>query len=211
MEQTGVGVLPRSLKEKQRQEREALILQAAEDVLMEKGYHETCMDEIASRVGIAKGTVYLHFASKEDLVVALFARDMHQLLAQVDQIVETQAPTLRQLEVILGCVYGTPFLKRVQLLYAIYNGVESQRQCATSGESMRGLWERLTTRVRDLLEKGKAAGEFDRTIPTTVMLCTFFSLLSPKSYERLIVEEGMTEAELVQQFGRMYFKGIQRL
>ena len=50
---------PRSLKEKQRQEREALILQAAEEVLMEKGYHETSIDEIAARVGIAKGTVYL--------------------------------------------------------------------------------------------------------------------------------------------------------
>ena len=44
---------PRSLKEKQRQEREALILQAAEEVLMEKGYYETSIDEIAARVGIA--------------------------------------------------------------------------------------------------------------------------------------------------------------
>ena len=35
---------PRSLKEKQRQEREALILQAAEEVIMEKGYHETSID-----------------------------------------------------------------------------------------------------------------------------------------------------------------------
>ncbi len=64
---------PRSLKEKQRQEREALILQAAEEVLMEKGYHETSIDEIAARVGIAKGTVYLHFPSKEDLVIGLFS------------------------------------------------------------------------------------------------------------------------------------------
>ena len=75
---------PRSLKEKQRQEREALILQAAEEVLMEKGYHETSIDEIASRVGIAKGTVYLHFPSKEDLVIAIFERDMQQLLQYID-------------------------------------------------------------------------------------------------------------------------------
>ena len=44
---------PRSLKEKQRQEREELILQAAEEVLAEKGYYETSIDEIAARVGIA--------------------------------------------------------------------------------------------------------------------------------------------------------------
>ena len=75
---------PRSLKEKQRQEREALILQAAEEVLTEKGYYETSIDEIAARVGIAKGTVYLHFPSKEDLVVAIFERDMHKLVELVE-------------------------------------------------------------------------------------------------------------------------------
>src|SRR6266566_9705597 len=84
----------RSLKEKQRKEREALILQAAEEVLMEKGYHETSIDEIAARVGIAKGTVYLHFPSKEDLVIALFARNMQTLLEGVDGIIASQ-PTYR--------------------------------------------------------------------------------------------------------------------
>src|SRR5712692_7340143 len=73
----------RSLKEKQRQEREALILQAAEEVLMENGYYEMSMDEIAMRVGIAKGTVYLHFPSKEDLVIAFFKLSMGRFLASV--------------------------------------------------------------------------------------------------------------------------------
>ncbi len=61
-----------SLKEKQRQEREQLIIQAAEEVLQEKGYYETSMDEIAARVGIAKGTIYTHFPGKEELVLAIF-------------------------------------------------------------------------------------------------------------------------------------------
>src|SRR5581483_8243141 len=60
-----------SLKERQRQEREQLILRAARELLMERGYHDMSIDEIAERVGISKGTVYLHFASKEDLVLAL--------------------------------------------------------------------------------------------------------------------------------------------
>ena len=60
-----------SLKEKQREERTALILQAAYDVLIEKGYYEASMDEIATRVGISKGTLYLHFKSKEDLIFML--------------------------------------------------------------------------------------------------------------------------------------------
>src|ERR1700694_4233456 len=80
---------PRSLKEKQRQEREALILQAAEEVLTEKGYYETSVDEIAARVGIAKGTVYLHFPRKEDLVIAILERNTQRLLELVEATVAT--------------------------------------------------------------------------------------------------------------------------
>src|SRR5947199_253172 len=62
-----------SLKEKHRREREELIIRAAEEVLQEKGYYEASMDEIAARVGIAKGTIYTHFPGKEELVFAFFS------------------------------------------------------------------------------------------------------------------------------------------
>src|SRR5207248_3973363 len=106
---TPATMLPRTLKERQRQEREALILQVAEEVLIEKGYHETSMDEIAARVGIAKGTVYLHFPSKEDLVVAIFARDMQQFLQAVEAAIENAAAseltTRAKLEAVLHFMY----------------------------------------------------------------------------------------------------------
>src|SRR5262245_47963863 len=75
-----------SLKEKQRLEREALILQAAEDTFAEKGYYETSMDEIAARVGIAKGTVYLHFPSKEALIIKIFIREMERFLQKAEEV-----------------------------------------------------------------------------------------------------------------------------
>ena len=54
-----------SLKEKQRQERVELIIQAAEAVLLEKGYYDTSMDDIANRVGIAKATIYPAFQGRK--------------------------------------------------------------------------------------------------------------------------------------------------
>lgn len=209
MAQTDAGTTPRvSLKEKQRQERETLILQMAEEVLMEKGFREASMDEIAARVGIAKGTVYLHFPGKEDLIMALFARDMQQLLEQINQIVNREESAHIRLEAVLSCMYGTFFLKRMQLLYTMYNSLDLHRYCNARGESMRELWEPLAARVRELLETGKEAGEFDPTIPTSVMLGALFSLLSPRSYERLVVEEKMTGDELVKHLRHIYFKGI---
>src|SRR5579859_1800817 len=96
---------PRSLKEKQRQERENLILQAAEEVLLEKGYHETSMDEIAARVGIAKGTLYLHFARKEDLIFALLERELHTVLLMVEHANSIEGSAQEKLAFIFNSLY----------------------------------------------------------------------------------------------------------
>jgi len=48
-------------------DKETKILEVAETVFAEKGFHATKVDEIASRAGVAKGTVYLYFKSKEHL------------------------------------------------------------------------------------------------------------------------------------------------
>ena len=203
---------PRSLKEKQRQEREALILQAAEDVLVEKGYYETSIDEIASRVGIAKGTVYLHFPSKEDLVVAILERNMQKLV----DIIETAAASARtnreKLQAVLQVVYGGFFDPRishlVQLPYTVMSSSELRRVFVEKKGCMRDKWDRMDVLITSILEEGKAAGEFDKTLPTPVMSSAFFSLLSPRSYERLKTHDEMPLEEFAKHLGRFYFKAI---
>src|SRR5712691_1962437 len=113
------GTSHRSLKERQRQERASLILQAAEEVLAEKGYHDTSMDEIAARVDVAKGTLYQHFLSKEDLIFALFERQLETTLQTVEQIVATALPARTRLEHILRHMYGELLGKRMQLLFSL--------------------------------------------------------------------------------------------
>lgn len=200
----------RSLKERQRQEREELILQAAEEMLAEKGYHETSMDEIAVRVGIAKGTVYLHFPSKEDLVMAIFERSVRKLLEGVEASIATETTTRAKMEAVLRFMYGGFFNKRGEALFSMFgsNNRELHRLFAEKKGQMHAQWEQLFARISSLIEEGKAAGEFDTTIPTKVMLNAFFSLLAPKSNERLIAEGQMSPDELVKYLGRFYFKGI---
>jgi len=51
--------------------RRAAILSAARAVFDERGYSQTRMAEIATQAGIAPGTIYLYFDSKESIVLAL--------------------------------------------------------------------------------------------------------------------------------------------
>ena len=199
---------PHSWKEKQRQEREALILQVAQEVLIEKGYYETSIDEIAARVGISKGTVYLHFPSKEDLVAAIFERDTQKLVERVETILSSALTARGKMESILQFLSGSLFNQRMQLLYSLSDSAELRRTFLEKKACMRDIWEQLSARMTSVLEEGKAAGEFDKTIPTAVMLSAFFSLLVPRSHERLMVEGQMSTEEVTKYLGRIYFKGI---
>lgn len=51
------------------------ILDAAYHLFGTKGFYETKISEIADKAGIAKGTVYLYFSSKEELFIAMTERD----------------------------------------------------------------------------------------------------------------------------------------
>lgn len=197
---------PRSLKERQRQEREALILQVAEAVLMEKGYYETSIDEIASRVGIAKGTVYLHFPSKDDLAVAILTQDIRQLIEQVEKIVAVEGSAQSKLESILQSLYGK-FIKRMQLISEMFHS-STPLQFKEHGKKVLGLWEHLVDLLNNLLEEGKATGEFTSDIPTAVMTGAFFGLMSPGSYKRLKLGENISGDELARHLGRIYCHGI---
>src|SRR5690348_7655278 len=96
---------PPSLKERQRRERERLILQAAEELLVERGYHEMSIDEIAGRVGISKGTVYLHFPSKEDLAVALLGHGVRNFHEALEATLSSDATPRAKLRAIIERVY----------------------------------------------------------------------------------------------------------
>src|ERR1700752_5132014 len=54
--------------------RRTQILDAAARVLAERGYHRTTVRDIAREAGIADGTIYLYFSSKQELLLALIAR-----------------------------------------------------------------------------------------------------------------------------------------
>jgi TetR/AcrR family transcriptional regulator, fatty acid metabolism regulator protein len=197
-----------SLKEKQRREREELIIQAAEEVLQERGYYETSMDEIAARVGIAKGTIYTHFPGKEELVIAIFKRTMQTFLEGIDAVIEAEPTPRARLEALLQFVYTGFYSKQASLLSSMYNGVDLKRMIVEKGGCMSDLWQSLVSRVTMLLEEGKAAGEINSSIPTKVMLISFFSLFSPKSYDRLVLGDDFSHEELVKYLRQIYFNGI---
>ena len=194
------------LKERQRQERAELILETAASILSDKGYHDTSMDEIAAQVGVAKGTLYQHFASKEDLVLALFAREIERTQQMVDQTMNDPGSAREKLEKLLVWMYQRFSRQNRQLLWTIHDTIG--KTALEERLHVREHTGRLYPAIESLFRAGQEAGEFARSCSTAVMLASFLSLLSPRGYEVVQEREQMTPEELAHQVARIFFEGI---
>ena len=58
-----------------RQQRADRILDTARDLLLSWGYRRVTIDELARRAGVGKGTIYLHWRSREEVFLAVSARE----------------------------------------------------------------------------------------------------------------------------------------
>ncbi|MEZ0363455.1 TetR/AcrR family transcriptional regulator [Mycobacterium sp. pUA109] len=58
-----------------RAQRADRILDTARDLLLRWGYRRVTIDEVARRAGVGKGTIYLHWRSREELFFAVSARE----------------------------------------------------------------------------------------------------------------------------------------
>ena len=66
--------MQRARSETAKSEREGLILAATEILLRQSGYDSMTMQAVATAAGLAKGTLYLYFTSRESLVLAVYGR-----------------------------------------------------------------------------------------------------------------------------------------
>ncbi len=100
-------------------ERKSQILNAAEDVFTQKGFEEARMDDIALETGLSKGTLYLYFKSKDDIIIAIldrmFQREFRRL-ENLDQVAETATEAIWKItEVLTKEILG--LLRLVPIVY----------------------------------------------------------------------------------------------
>ncbi len=79
-----------------------LILDAADRLLARYGYKKMTMEDLAQEVGIGKGTIYLHFPSKEEVVLSHVDRIVERLKGQLSSIARREGtPPARLREMLL--------------------------------------------------------------------------------------------------------------
>ncbi len=83
---------------KEAEERRNEILDAADALFGQKGFDRTSTNDILEKVGIARGTLYYHFKSKEDIMDALIDRYNIRLLSTAQEIAaDTSIPVIERI------------------------------------------------------------------------------------------------------------------
>jgi len=84
-----------------------LILSSAASLFAHKPFHEVLMDDVAEKAGIAKGTIYRHYANKDELFSALAFSYLEKLAAELDLAAgKTEPPLVRLREMVMNVVRG---------------------------------------------------------------------------------------------------------
>ena len=94
----------------------AKLFRAAMEIMSQKGPTATTVDEVAAKAGVAKGSVYYNFGSKQSMVDSLLRYGVDQMLERVDQItqeVPVQERIVRSVRAALEFLEETPGFARL--------------------------------------------------------------------------------------------------
>lgn len=82
----------------QTKDKKEKILLAAAKVISKKGYHNTQMDDIAKEANVAKGTLYLYFESKEDLLTKFIDNIFKETFSSLNRINTIQTNSIDKIQ-----------------------------------------------------------------------------------------------------------------
>ncbi|MEC7984694.1 MAG: TetR/AcrR family transcriptional regulator [Myxococcota bacterium] len=183
------------------------IIDAAVDVIAEKGYHLSRISDIAKRAQVADGTIYLYFKSKEAILLAIFEEKMGLLISEVNAaLLEESDPCSRLKEFIRQHfihVEAYPALARV-----LQVELRQSRQFIREYRPEK-LWDYLRI-VGDIIQQGQQEGVFRADLDPFILQWSLFGTLDELSVQWILSKkrERFNLEQVVHQVSAVFLSGL---
>ena len=186
--------------ERRRQE----LLRIAYRLFTEKGYDNTSVDEIIAAAGIAKGTYYYHFPSKEATLEAVIDMMLNEEIAQAEAIVSAPLPVPQKIAAVIMAFHP----KQEEI--SIANALEAKENTVLHEKLNKRVIEEATPLLAAIVQEGIAQGIFCcEQVPERVRMLLMMSMQmfddSTFTENDITVFIDMTEKMLGAQQGTMAF------
>jgi len=150
------------------------ILRAAVKVFAKSGFYAARVSEVAKAAGVADGTIYLYFRSKDELLVSLFEDRVEKLLSYLQKELpklETATEKLRRvIELQLGLLEGERDLAEV-ITVILRQSTKLMKEYAAPK------FVSYLDAIAKVVAEGQAAGDFRKDVsPSLVARATFGAL-----------------------------------
>lgn len=193
-----------SLKEQQLKFREEAILGAVNVLLAERGYDAMTVDDVAAHVGIAKTSLYKHFASKEALAAAAMVR----LLERAQEVASAQpaeSAPLDKLAGVLSWALAEQLAGRMPKLPSTHGGL---RAALMQDKRYLSRLMELSETLGAWIEAAQAAGTIARNLPAEVVLYTLYARTCDPVVDFLKASGNYTDVQIVGLMMSIAFNGL---
>lgn len=181
-----------SFKAQMHQAREDAIVEATSRLLGEKGFETMKVDEVAAAVGIAKASLYKHFAGKDDLCAAAMVHVIGRLQRFLDGL-PAELSALRRLQALLRWLLELQLGDETPLLPERNSALaQALRACDVYHAAMHGVSERIL----GWIAQAQAAGQLRRELPPDVILCALLAR-SADPMLPMLRERGYGDADIL--------------
>jgi TetR/AcrR family fatty acid metabolism transcriptional regulator len=150
------------------------LLRAAIDVFAERGFFNAQVADVARAAGVAAGTVYLYFRSKDDLLVSIFERTMREAFAEGRAAVDGVTDPAERLRRLAHLHLGR--LGRDRNLAIVFQ-VELRQSVKFMERFSSTLFRDYLGQIRSVIADGQAAGAFRADLNATTAAKIFFGAL----------------------------------
>lgn len=165
---------PGSLRRRQRQERQSDILQAAIEVIAERGYHNTRISDIAEKAGVAYGLVYHYFGSKENILSSLFENLWERFGERIARISAQEIPATRKLAEISDYMLDT-FIARPDIIKILVHEIVHSHHIPDLPQLE--IVRRIIGQIENIFQAAIVSGELSKDADTRLLSFAFFGAI----------------------------------
>jgi TetR/AcrR family transcriptional regulator, cholesterol catabolism regulator len=182
-------------------ERRSELTRQAARLFAEKGYHGTSIGDLADALGVQKGSLYAHIASKEDLLYETMREGAAAFHGALDRIPDG-APATEKIRLALR---GHLRVVAEQLDVATVFVQEWRYLEGARGEEFVAERRRYEERIRDLFREGRELGELRSDLDEAVAALL---LLSAANWAYTWLQPGRDTDELADRFYALLVDGM---
>lgn len=187
-------------------DKKALIFSVAKELFIEKGFKDTNVAEITRRAGVAVGTFYLNYLSKEKLFMEIFIEENNALkqrcLAALDFSESPRAITAQMMKLNMEGIRENPILRQWY-----QSGVSQKLEQLFREENAVGSLSFLYDAFLVVVERWQAEGRIRRDIDSRMIMMVFAAIINADTHKDELGLEYFPE--LLHVMGDLVLRGLE--